>query len=125
MPQFRSEFRDNTQEWGSPTSISNPHYTTTNPMVKQKDLSELSDTLTKAYQRGQDADMALLCYRSISIIYRLPSLANLMYSRRYRTPLPIRTMFKSIIEVLMNVKSQQACSKTTDIHFNPNSILAI
>ena len=60
MPQVRSEFRENTQEWGSPTSISNPHHTTINPMEK-KDLSELLDTLTKAYQSGQDQDIALLC----------------------------------------------------------------
>ena len=52
VPQFRSEFRDFTQECGSPTSISNPYHTTINQMVKQKDLSELSDTLTKAYQSG-------------------------------------------------------------------------
>ena len=65
--------------------MSSPHHTTINLMEKQTGLSELLDTLTKAYQSGQDLDMALLGYRSTPINSKLPSLAELMNSRRYKT----------------------------------------
>ena len=68
------------------------------------------DTLMKAHQSGQDPDMALLCYRSTPINSKLPSPAELMNSRRYRTLLPTRTMLKSREgerEELLNLKQNQ------------------
>ena len=54
--------------------------------------------------------MALLCYRSTPINSKLPSPAELMNSRRYRTLLPTRTMLKSREEEreeLMSLKRKQ------------------
>ena len=70
----------------------------------------VKDTLTKAYQSGQDPDMALLCYRSTPINSKLPSPAELLNSRRYKTLLPTRTMLKSRgeeREELLNLKQKQ------------------
>ena len=60
-------------------------------MEKQRFIRTVKDTLTKAYQSGQDPDMALLCYRSTPINSKLPLPAELMNSRIYRTHLPTRT----------------------------------
>ena len=79
------------------SSISNPHHITINPMEQQNDLSGQSKT-------------ALLCYRSTPINFKLPSLVELMNSRRYRTLLPTWTMLKSREEEreeLMSLKRKQ------------------
>ena len=54
--------------------------------------------------------MALLCYRSTPINSKLPSPAELMNSRRYKTLLPTRTMLKSKEEEreeLLSLKQKQ------------------
>ena len=79
-------------------------------VIAERFVRTVKDTLTKAHQSGQDPDMALLCYRSTPINSKLPSPAELMNSRRYRTLLPTRTMLKSREEEreeLMSLKRKQ------------------
>ena len=86
MEDHNSDLYSETLHKSGDSSISNPHHTIISLIEKQRDLSELSsNTLTKAQQSGQDPDMALLCYRSTAINSKLPSPAELIKSRRYRT----------------------------------------
>ena len=97
------------QEWGFQHIQSSPYYHQSNGEV-ERFVRTVKDTLTKAHQSGQDLDMALLCYRSTPINSKLPSPAELMNSRRYKTFLPTRTMLKSREEEreeLMSLKQKQ------------------
>ena len=108
-PQFRSEFRNFAQEWGFQHIQSSPYHHQSNGEA-ERFVRTVKDTLTKAYQSGQDPDMALLCYRSTPISSKLPSPAELMNSRRYKTLLPTRTMLKSREEEreeLLSLKRKQ------------------
>ena len=108
-PQFRSEFKNFTQEWGFQHIQSSPYHHQSNGEAKRV-VRTVKDTLTKAHQSGQDPDMALLCYRLTSVNSKLPSSAELMNSRRYRTILPTQTMLKSREEEreeLMSLKRKQ------------------
>ena len=108
-PQFRSEFRNFAQEWGFQHIQSSPYHHQSNGEA-ERFVRTVKDTLTKAHQRGQDLDMALLCYRSTSINSKLPSPAELMNSRRYRNLLPTQTMLKSRKEErekIMSLKQKQ------------------
>ena len=87
-PQFRSKFRNFAHEWGFQHIQSSPCHHQSNREA-ERFVRIVKDTLTKAHQIGQDPDMALLCYRSTPINSKLPSPAELMNSRRYRTLLPI------------------------------------
>ena len=92
-PQFRSEFKEFAQKWGFEHIQSSPHHHQSNGEAERY-VRTIKDTLTKAHQSGQDLDMALLCYRSTPLNSKLPSPAELMNSRRYRTLLPTRTTLK-------------------------------
>ena len=92
-PQFRSEFKEFAQEWGFEHLQSSPHHHQSNGEA-ERFVRTIKDTLTKAYQSGQDPDMALLCYRSTPLNSKLPSPAELINSRWYKTLLPTRTMLK-------------------------------
>ena len=108
-PQFRSEFKDFAQAWGFQHIQSSPYHHQSNGEA-ERFVRTVKDTLTKAYQSGQDPDMALLCYRSTPINSKLPSPAELLNSRRYNTLLPTRTMLKSRgeeREELLNLKQKQ------------------
>ena len=108
-PQFRSEFRDFAQEWGFQHIQSSPYHHQSNGEA-ERFVRTIKDTLTKAHQSGQDPDMALLCYRLTPINSKLPSPAELMNSKRFRTLLPTRTMLKSREgerEELLNLKQNQ------------------
>ena len=61
-PQFRSEFKDFARKWGFDHIQSSPHHHQSNGEA-ERFVRTIKDTLTKAYQSGQDPDMALLCYR--------------------------------------------------------------
>ena len=107
-PQFRSEFKEFARQWGFEHIQSSPHHHQSNGEAGI--VRTIKDTLTKAQQSGQDLDMALLCYRSTPINSRLPSPAELMNSRRYKTLLPTRTMLKpkeGEREELINLKQKQ------------------
>ena len=93
-PQFRSEFKEFARKWGFDHIQSSPHHHQSNGEA-ERFIRTIKDTLTKAYQSGQDPDMALLCYRSTPLNSRLPSPAELINSHRYKTLLPTRTMLKA------------------------------
>ena len=108
-PQFRSEFRNFAQEWGFQHIQSSPYHHQSNG-EEERFVRTVKDTLPKANQSGQDPDMALLCYRSTPINSKLPSPAELMSSKRYRTLLPTQSMLKSREEereVFMSLKRKQ------------------
>ena len=92
-PQFRSEFKEFAQEWGFEHIQSSPHHHQSNGEA-ERFVRTIKDTLTKAYQSGQDPDMALLCYRATPLNSKLPSPAELINSRRYKTLLPTRTLLR-------------------------------
>ena len=120
-PQFRSEFIDFAQEWGFQHIQSSPYHHQSNGEA-ERFVRTIKDTLTKAHQSGQDPDMALLCYRSTPINSKLPSPAELMNSRRYRTLLPTRTMLKSREgerEELLNLKQNQEYYYNRTAHILP------
>ena len=92
-PQFRTEFKEFAQEWGFEHIQSSPHHHQSNGEA-ERFVRTIKDTLTKAHQSGQDPDMALLCYRTTPLNAKLPSPAELINSRRYKTLLPTRTLLR-------------------------------
>ena len=95
-PQFRSEFSNFAHEWGFQHIQCSPYHHQSNGEAERFVGTVTNcNILTKAYQSGQNPDMALLCYRSTPINSKLPLAAELMNSRRYRTFLPTLTMIKS------------------------------
>ena len=55
-PQFRSEFKDFARKWGFEHIQSSPHHHQSNGEA-ERFVRTIKDTLTKAYQSGQDPDM--------------------------------------------------------------------
>ena len=101
--------KDFAQAWGFQHIQSSPYHHQSNGEA-ERFVRTVKDTPTKAYQSGHDPDMALLCYRSTPINSKLPSPAELLNSRRYKTLLPTRTMLKSRgeeREELVNLKQKQ------------------
>ena len=83
-----SKFRNFAQDWGFQYIQSSPYHLQSNGEA-EKFVRTVKNTFTKAHQSGQNPNMALLCYRSTPINSKLPSPAELINSRLYRTLLPI------------------------------------
>ena len=53
-------------------------------------VQTMKASLIKAIEEGEDVDLALLTYKTVPLNHRLPSPAELLNSRKYKTLLPTR-----------------------------------
>ena len=87
--QFASEeFRQFTSEWGIEHKMSSPYYPQSNGLA-ENGVKIVKRLLRKAADRGEDAYLALLAYRSSPLVCG-KSPAELLFGRKIRTRLPYR-----------------------------------
>ena len=85
-PQYTSaEFKDFTKHWQI------EHSSPRNPQFNGKAehcVQTMKALLIKIIEEGEDVDLALLTYKTTPLNHRLPSPAELLNSRKYKTLLP-------------------------------------
>ena len=87
-PQYTSaEFKDFTKQWQIEHKVSLPRNPQSNGMA-ERCVQTMKASLIKTMEEGDDVDLALLTYKTTPLSHRLPSPAELLNSRKYKTLLP-------------------------------------
>ena len=87
-PQYTSsEFKDLTKHWQIEHKVSSPRNPQSNGMAEHC-VQTMKASLIKTIEEGEDVYLALLTYKTTPLNYRLPSPAELLNSRKYKTLLP-------------------------------------
>ena len=87
-PKYTSaEFKDFTKQWQTEHRVSSPRTLQSNGMAEHC-VQTMKASLIKTIEEGEDVDLALLTYKTTSLNHRLPSPAELLKSRKYKTLLP-------------------------------------
>ena len=87
-PQSTSaEFKDFTKHWQIEHRVLSPRNPQSNGMA-ERCVQTMKASLLKTIEEGEDVDLALLTYKTTPLNHRLPSPAELLNSRKYKTPLP-------------------------------------
>ena len=84
-----AEFRDFTKQWQIDHRVSSPRYPQSNGMA-ERFVHTMKSSLIKTMEGGEDIDLALLTYKTTPLSHNLPSQAELLNSRKYKTLLPTR-----------------------------------
>ena len=84
-PQYTAtEFQDFTKHWQIEHRLSSPRNPQSNGMAECF-LQTMKASLIKTIGEGEDVDLALLTYKTMPLNHRLPSPAELLNSRKYKT----------------------------------------
>ena len=87
-PQNTSaEFKDFMKQWQIEHRVSSPRNPQSNGMA-ERCVQTMKASLIKTMEEGEDVDLALLTYNTTTLNHRLPSPAELLNSRTYKTLLP-------------------------------------
>ena len=87
-PQYTSaEFRDFLEQWQIEHKVSSLRNPQSNGMAKWY-VQTIKASLLKTLEEGEDMNLALLTYKTTPLNHSLPSPAELMNSRKYKTLLP-------------------------------------
>ena len=87
-PQYTAtEFQDFTKHWQIEHRLSSPRNPQSNGMAEHF-VQTMKASLIKTIEEGEDVDLALLTYKTTPLNHRLPSPAELLNSRKYKTLLP-------------------------------------
>ena len=87
-PQYTSaEFKDFMKQWQIEHRVSSPRKPQSNGMA-ERCVQTMKASLIKTTKEGKDVDLALLTYKTTPLSHRLPSPAELLRSRKYKTLLP-------------------------------------
>ena len=113
VPQCTSaEFRDFTKHWQNEHRVSSPGNPQSNGMAEHC-VQTMKASLIKTIQEGEDMDLALLTYKTTLLNHRLPSPAELLNSRKYKTLLPthivptrMQESYRQIIDQGKQVQAQ-------------------
>ena len=77
-------------------------------------VQTMKASLIKTIEEGEDVDLALPTYKTMPLNHRLPSPAELLNSRKYKTPLPtcivptrLQETFRQIMDEGKQVQAQQ------------------
>ena len=79
-----TEFQDFTKHWQIKHRLSSPKNPQSNGMVECF-VQTMKASLIKTIEEGEDVDLALLTYKTTPLNHRLPSPAELLNSRKYKT----------------------------------------
>ena len=91
-PQYSSSnFAQFAKKYGFKHITSSPHYPQSNGK-SERFVGVVKKTLQKALESGEDAHMAMLCLRTTPIGPRLPSPAELIFGRKVRSNLPVKSI---------------------------------
>ena len=89
-PQYiATEFQDFTKLWQIEHRLSSPRNPQSNGMAECF-VQTMKASMIKTIEEGEDVDLALLTYKTTPLNHRLPSPAELLNSRKYKTLLPTR-----------------------------------
>ena len=84
-PQYTAtEFQDFTRHWQIEHRLSSPRNPQSNGMAEHF-VQTMKASLIKTIEEGEDVDLALLTYKTTPLNHRLPSPAELLNSRKYKT----------------------------------------
>ena len=87
-PQHTSaEFKDFTKQWQIEHRVSSPRYPQSDGMA-ERCVQTMKAPVIKTMEEGEDVDLALFTYKTTPLSHRLPSPAELLNSRKYKTLLP-------------------------------------
>lgn len=93
-PQYSSrEFKEFAKEWDFRHITSSPRYPQSNGFIERM-VGFIKPTLQKAAEGKTDPLMAMLCLRGTPIDSTIPSPAELLYGRKIRTNMLIRSTFQ-------------------------------
>ena len=105
-PQYTSaEFKDFTKQWQIEHRVSSPRNLQSNGMA-ERCVQTMKASLIKTMEEGEDMDLALLTYKTTSLSHRLPSPAELLNSRKYKTLLPTRIVPTRLQESYRQIMDQ-------------------
>ena len=91
-PKFDWKFDQTAQE---EHRVSSPQYPQSNG-IAERYVQTMKASLIKTMEEGEDIDLALLTYKATPLSHNLPSPAELLNSRKYRTLLPTRIVPTSL-----------------------------
>ena len=87
-PQYTSaEFRDFLKQWQIEHKVSSPRNPQSNGMA-ERCLQTMKASFLKTLEEGEDMSLALPTYKTTPLNHSLPSPAELLNSRKYKTLLP-------------------------------------
>ena len=94
-PQYTSaEFKDFMKQWQIEHTVSSPRNPQSNGMA-ERCVPTMKASLIKTIEEGEDMDLALLTYKTTLLNHRLPSPAELLNSRKYKTLFPTCIVHKT------------------------------
>ena len=106
-PQYTSaEFKDYTKHWQIEHRVSSPR----NPQYNGKAercVQTMKASLIKTIEEGKDVDLALLTYKTTPLNHRLPSPAEMLNSRKYKTLLPTHIVPTRLQESYRQIMDQE------------------
>ena len=108
-PQYTSaEFQDFTKHWQTKHRVSSIRNPQSNGMAECC-VHTMKASLIKTIEEGEYVDLALLTYMTTPLNHRLPSPAELLNSRKYKTLLPtciVPTRLQEMYRQIMNQEKQ-------------------
>ena len=105
-PQYTSvEFKDFMKQWQIEHRVSSPRNPQSHGMV-ERCVQTMKASLIKTMEEGEDMDLALLTYKTTPLSHRLPSPAELLNSRKYKTLLPTHIVPKRLQESYRQIMDQ-------------------
>ena len=105
-PQYKStKFKDFMKHWQIEHRVSSPRNPESNGMAEHC-VQTMKASLIKTIEEGEDVDLALLTYKTTPLNHRLPSPAELLNSRKYKTLLPTRIVPTRLQESYRQIMDQ-------------------
>ena len=105
-PQYISaEFKDFMKQWQIEHRVSSTRNPQSNGMA-ERCVQTMKASLIKTMEEGEDVDLALLTYKTTPLSHRLPSPAELLNSRKYKTLLPTRIVPTRLQESYRQIMDQ-------------------
>ena len=83
-----TEFKNFAKQWKIDHRVSSLRYPQSNGMA-ERHTQTMKSSLIKTMEEGEDIELALLTYKAMPLSHSLPSPAELLNSRKYKTLLPI------------------------------------
>lgn len=108
--QYTSEeFKTFSKQWEFKHTTSSPTYPKANGFAERM-VQTMKNLLTKTHESGEDLYLAMLNYRSTPVNNTMPSPAELLTNRKFRTRLTLRMKPKKN-KIMREMKRQQEKSK--------------
>ena len=105
-PQYTSaEFKDFMKHWQIEHTILSPRNPESNDMAEHC-VQTMKASLIKTIEEGEDVNLALLTYKTTPLNHRLPSPAELLNSRKYKTLLPTHIVPTRLQESYRQIMNQ-------------------